>query len=137
MDLSSYRPQLCSTTFVDIWLQGLAIVLPQVQQELLPVRVEFATLALYVGLILGATTWGVMADLIGRKLSFNVNDVLAYPQWSYLSSVISDLSRLPCSWQGCLALWLGDPRTLSPSRLWWRVLVSVLVESALVTSRTT
>lgn len=63
---------------VDIWLQGVAVVLPQVQQELLPVRVEFATLALYVGLILGATTWGVMADLIGRKLSFNVCNVLVY-----------------------------------------------------------
>jgi MFS family permease len=65
--------------FVDIWLQGVAVVLPQVQQELLPVRVEFATLSLYVGLILGATTWGVMADLIGRKLSFNVCDLLGCP----------------------------------------------------------
>lgn len=61
----------------NIWLQGVAVVLPQVQQELLPVRVEFATLALYVGLILGATTWGVMADLIGRKLSFNITLFLA------------------------------------------------------------
>jgi len=60
---------------LDIWLQGVAVVLPQVQQELLPVRVEFATLSLYVGLILGAATWGVMADLIGRKLSFNVRHV--------------------------------------------------------------
>ncbi|KAF5379816.1 hypothetical protein D9615_005781 [Tricholomella constricta] len=59
----------------NIWLQGVAVVLGQVQQELLPVRVEFATLALYVGLILGATVWGVMADLIGRKLSFNATGV--------------------------------------------------------------
>ncbi|EKM77975.1 hypothetical protein AGABI1DRAFT_129759 [Agaricus bisporus var. burnettii JB137-S8] len=56
----------------NLWLQGVAVVLPQVQQELLPTRVEFATLALYVGLILGATTWGSLADLIGRRLSFNV-----------------------------------------------------------------
>jgi len=57
----------------DLWLQGLAVVLPQVQQELLPVRAEFATLALYIGLVLGATTWGSLADLIGRRLSFNVS----------------------------------------------------------------
>ena len=57
----------------DIWLQGVAIVLPQVQQELNPIRVEFSTLALYAGLILGAYTWGILADLIGRRLSFNVS----------------------------------------------------------------
>ncbi|KDR78711.1 hypothetical protein GALMADRAFT_1264164 [Galerina marginata CBS 339.88] len=61
----------------NIWLQGVAIVLPQVQQELNPVRVEFATLALYVGLILGASTWGVLADLIGRRVSFNITLFLA------------------------------------------------------------
>ncbi|KAF5372162.1 hypothetical protein D9758_005055 [Tetrapyrgos nigripes] len=56
----------------NIWLQGVAIILPQIQKELNPSRVEFATLSLYVGLILGATTWGILADLIGRKLSFNI-----------------------------------------------------------------
>ncbi|RDB25575.1 putative MFS-type transporter PB1E7.08c [Hypsizygus marmoreus] len=61
----------------NIWLQGVAVVLGQVQQELQPVRVEFATLALYVGLILGATVWGVMADVIGRRLSFNITLFLA------------------------------------------------------------
>lgn len=47
-------------------------MLSQVSLELNPVRVEYASLALYVGLILGAATWGVMADVIGRRLSFNV-----------------------------------------------------------------
>ncbi|KAF8878999.1 major facilitator superfamily domain-containing protein [Gymnopilus junonius] len=61
----------------NIWLQGVAIVLPQVQQELNPVRVEFATLALYVGLIIGASLWGVLADLIGRRVSFNITLFLA------------------------------------------------------------
>ncbi|KAL9714526.1 hypothetical protein Ac2012v2_002840 [Leucoagaricus gongylophorus] len=61
----------------NLWLQGLAVVLPQVQQELLPARAEFATLALYVGLVLGATTWGSLADLIGRRLSFNITLFLA------------------------------------------------------------
>ena len=46
------------------------------QQELNPSRVEFATLALYVGLILGASVWGTLADVIGRKLSYNVRLLL-------------------------------------------------------------
>lgn len=61
----------------NLWLQGLAIVLPQVQQELDPVRVEYAVLAEFAGLIVGATAWGSMADLIGRRLSFNITLFLA------------------------------------------------------------
>ncbi|KAE9400144.1 MFS general substrate transporter [Gymnopus androsaceus JB14] len=61
----------------DIWLQGVAIILPQIGNELKPVRVEYATMALYAGLIVGAITWGVLADLIGRRLSFNVTLFLA------------------------------------------------------------
>ena len=33
---------------------------------------ELATRALYVGLILGASVWGTLADVIGRTLSYNV-----------------------------------------------------------------
>ncbi|KAF5389170.1 hypothetical protein D9757_003521 [Collybiopsis confluens] len=62
---------------IDIWLQGVAIILPQIQLELHPSRVEFATLSLYVGLILGASTWGILADLIGRRLSFNITLFIA------------------------------------------------------------
>ncbi|ESK86569.1 sugar transporter [Moniliophthora roreri MCA 2997] len=61
----------------NIWLQGVAIILPQIQRELQPTRVEYTTLALYVGLILGATTWGILADLIGRRLSFNITLFIA------------------------------------------------------------
>ncbi|KAL0572640.1 hypothetical protein V5O48_009326 [Marasmius crinis-equi] len=56
----------------NIWLQGVAIILPQIQKELHPARVEFATMSLFIGLIVGASTWGVLADLIGRRLSFNI-----------------------------------------------------------------
>lgn len=61
-----------SHVVLDLWLQGVAIVLGQVQTEFNPNRIEFATLSLYVGLIVGALTWGILADIIGRKLSFNV-----------------------------------------------------------------
>jgi MFS family permease len=61
---------------LDMWFQGLAVALPQVQQELNPVRVEYAVLAEFAGLIVGATTWGILADVIGRRLSFNVRRAL-------------------------------------------------------------
>ncbi|KAG1757911.1 major facilitator superfamily domain-containing protein [Suillus lakei] len=61
----------------NLWMQGLSISLAQVQQELNPVRIEYAFLAVSVGLIVGATTWGIMADLIGRKISFNMTLFLA------------------------------------------------------------
>ncbi|THU82640.1 MFS general substrate transporter [Dendrothele bispora CBS 962.96] len=61
----------------NIWLQGVAIILPQIQRKLNPSRVEFTTLSLYVGLLVGATTWGILADLIGRKLSFNITLFIA------------------------------------------------------------
>ncbi|KAF7336509.1 Sugar transporter [Mycena sanguinolenta] len=35
----------------NIWLQGVAIILPQIQNELHPTRVEFATMSLFIGLI--------------------------------------------------------------------------------------
>ncbi|KAF9254047.1 MFS general substrate transporter [Marasmius fiardii PR-910] len=56
----------------NIWLQGVAIILPQIKNELNPSRVEFATMSLFIGLVVGASTWGVLADVIGRKLSFNI-----------------------------------------------------------------
>ncbi|EJU02774.1 MFS general substrate transporter, partial [Dacryopinax primogenitus] len=66
----------------NIWLQGIAIILPEVQRELVPagstnLHVEFATLSLYVGLILGATTWGILSDVIGRRLSWNITLFIA------------------------------------------------------------
>ncbi|KAH7341696.1 major facilitator superfamily domain-containing protein [Rhizoctonia solani] len=56
----------------NIWLQGVAIILPSIEREMQPEHIAFATLALYVGLIIGASTWGVLADVIGRRLSWNI-----------------------------------------------------------------
>ena len=59
-------------SILDLWLQGVAVVLPQVQEYFDPPRIEFVTLSLYAGLIVGATTWGSLADVIGRKLSWQI-----------------------------------------------------------------
>ncbi|KAJ1584779.1 hypothetical protein NDA11_006849 [Ustilago hordei] len=59
--------------FVDnIWFQALSMSLPQIKLEFGPKHVQFATLALYLGLLIGATFWGFMADVIGRRPSWNI-----------------------------------------------------------------
>ncbi|PWZ02957.1 MFS general substrate transporter [Testicularia cyperi] len=59
--------------FVDnVWFTALALSLPQVKLEFGPTHVQFATLALYLGLLIGATFWGFMADVIGRRPSWNI-----------------------------------------------------------------
>src|SRR5205814_7141060 len=54
----------------NLWLQGVAIILPQVGKEFNPPHPTFLTLAVYVGLIIGVAFWGVGADLMGRQLAF-------------------------------------------------------------------
>ena len=67
------QPDHQAHRYIDIWAQGVAIVLSQIQQELNPERIEFVMLSLYAGLGIGAVTWGTIADIIGRKVSFNVS----------------------------------------------------------------
>jgi MFS family permease len=58
---------------LDLFFQAVAVALPQVQREFNPVRIEYAVLAEFAGLLVGSTTWGILADGIGRRLSFNVS----------------------------------------------------------------
>ncbi|KAE8153019.1 hypothetical protein BDV25DRAFT_169567 [Aspergillus avenaceus] len=51
--------------------QGLASVQPPIKQELSGiVQVSYSTVAYYVGLILGASFWGLSSDLLGRRPAF-------------------------------------------------------------------
>ena len=61
----------------NLWLQGVAIILPQVGKEFQPTHQTFLTLALYLGLIFGAAFWGIGADLMGRQLAFNLTLFIA------------------------------------------------------------
>ncbi|THH08091.1 hypothetical protein EW145_g2935 [Phellinidium pouzarii] len=62
----------------NLWLQAVAVILPQVEEDLNPSRVEYATLSLNVGLIFGATIWGCLADVIGRKPSWQFTLFIAH-----------------------------------------------------------
>lgn len=61
----------------NLWLQGVAIILPRAKAEFNFTHIQWMTFALYVGLIIGAATWGIMADVVGRRLSFNITLALA------------------------------------------------------------
>ncbi|KAL2816464.1 major facilitator superfamily domain-containing protein [Aspergillus granulosus] len=57
----------------NLWLQGVALTLTPLSMEFGVTESEsrFATCALFVGLIVGATLWGIASDIIGRRPAFN------------------------------------------------------------------
>jgi MFS family permease len=61
----------------------VAIILPRITAEFNPTidggkaSVAFTTFALYMGLIVGASLWGLLADVIGRRLSWLITLFLA------------------------------------------------------------
>ncbi|KAI5310710.1 hypothetical protein KEM55_003071 [Ascosphaera atra] len=58
----------------NIWLQGVALTLPQLQLEFGVEEnwVRFTTCSLFAGLTVGAAFWGIASDLVGRRIAFNV-----------------------------------------------------------------
>lgn len=56
----------------NLYLQGVALVLSGVQQEFAINHVALSTLYLFVGLFLGALFWGISADILGRRFSWNL-----------------------------------------------------------------
>lgn len=67
------------------WLQLVAIILPQVKNEFFPgmtthegfAQPRFMTLSVFAGMLVGAAFWGVAADIVGRRFSFNATLLLA------------------------------------------------------------
>ncbi|EEA20885.1 hypothetical protein TMatcc_000883 [Talaromyces marneffei ATCC 18224] len=58
----------------NLWLQGIALTLNQVSQEfgISDTHVRFTTAALFIGLCLGASFWGIASDVVGRRFAFNM-----------------------------------------------------------------
>ncbi|CAL8584497.1 hypothetical protein XPA_010090 [Xanthoria parietina] len=63
----------------NMWLQGVALTLPSLTKEFGPSenQVRYTTCALFIGLCLGASFWGIASDVIGRRLAFNMTLFLA------------------------------------------------------------
>ena len=57
----------------NLWLQGVALSLPQIAAEfgVGSDQVRYTTLALFTGLCIGASFWGIISDVVGRRLAFN------------------------------------------------------------------
>ncbi|OQE46993.1 hypothetical protein PENCOP_c001G07475 [Penicillium coprophilum] len=63
----------------NLWLQGVALTLTPISYEfgLSSTEVRFTTCALFLGLCIGASFWGVASDIVGRRLAFNATLFLA------------------------------------------------------------
>lgn len=57
----------------NLWLQGVALTLPSLSKEfgITETLARYTTLSLFLGLCIGASFWGVMSDVVGRRLAFN------------------------------------------------------------------
>ncbi|KAJ7489155.1 MFS general substrate transporter [Mycena latifolia] len=59
----------------NIWLQAIAILMPAIANQVnfpnYSSNIRMATFALYCGLIVGATFWGMTCDVIGRRTAWN------------------------------------------------------------------
>ncbi|KAK0660930.1 putative MFS-type transporter PB1E7.08c [Lasiodiplodia hormozganensis] len=56
----------------NFWSQGISTVQPAMAMEFSDIsKRSYSSVAYYVGLILGASFWGISADFIGRKPAFN------------------------------------------------------------------
>lgn len=55
-------------------VQGVALILPPLSAEfgISSSWVRFTTCALFLGLCIGASFWGIVSDLIGRRPAFNM-----------------------------------------------------------------
>ncbi|KAH6526247.1 hypothetical protein HBI81_125860 [Parastagonospora nodorum] len=63
----------------NLWLQGVALTLPQLSAEfgISETEVRYTTLSLFLGLCIGASFWGTASDVLGRRLAFNFTLFLA------------------------------------------------------------
>ncbi|KAI9753046.1 MAG: hypothetical protein M1815_000145 [Lichina confinis] len=63
----------------NFWLQGVALTLPSIAEEfgISDTKVRYTTCAVFTGLCVGASFWGVASDIIGRRVAFNSTLFLA------------------------------------------------------------
>lgn len=80
------QPVVAGTYIITIlqlsWLtsmKGVALTLPQLSVEfgVSESEVRYTTLALFLGLCIGASFWGTASDIIGRRVAFNFTLFLA------------------------------------------------------------
>ncbi|KAF2833534.1 MFS general substrate transporter [Ophiobolus disseminans] len=83
----------------NLWLQGIALTLPQLSVEfgVSETEVRYTTLSLFLGLCIGASFWGTASDVLGRRLAFNFT--------LFLAGVFGLASGAGPNWIGTCALY--------------------------------
>jgi hypothetical protein len=83
----------------NLWLQGVALTLPQLSAEfgVDSNQVRYTTLSLFLGLCIGASFWGIISDIIGRRLAFNFT--------LFIAGVFGVAAGAAPSWIGVCALY--------------------------------
>ncbi|KAI0389593.1 sugar transporter [Xylariaceae sp. FL0594] len=58
----------------NLWMQGVSLTLPSLSKEfnVTEKQVRYTTSSLYVGLSIGSALWGLGADIMGRRIAFNL-----------------------------------------------------------------
>lgn len=97
----------------NLWGQGVATIHEQIAIEFGFVHYQFVTLALYVGLILGAFTWGILAEVVGLRLSFNATALLRLHLCGRSPGVMARIYRTIYYRFDCCAKWREK------TRIWW------------------
>jgi hypothetical protein len=57
----------------NLWLEGLALCLPGLSTEfgLSETNVRYTTMILFLGMGFGSVGWGLLSDILGRRITFN------------------------------------------------------------------
>ncbi|KAI0858624.1 sugar transporter [Xylaria cubensis] len=58
----------------NLWMQGVSLTLPSLSAEfgVTEKQVRYTTSSLYLGLSIGSALWGLGADIMGRRIAFNL-----------------------------------------------------------------
>ncbi|KAI8946590.1 sugar transporter [Xylaria longipes] len=58
----------------NLWMQGVSLTLPSLSEEfgITEKHVRYTTSSLYLGLSIGSALWGLGADIMGRRIAFNL-----------------------------------------------------------------
>ncbi|KAI0405994.1 sugar transporter [Xylaria palmicola] len=82
----------------NLWMQGVSLTLPSLSEEfnVTERRVRYTTSSLYVGLSVGSALWGLGADVMGRRIAFNLTLLI--------TGVFGTLAALAPSWPAACLL---------------------------------
>ncbi|KAI0190016.1 sugar transporter [Xylaria flabelliformis] len=76
----------------NLWMQGVSLTLPSLSQEfgVTEKQVRYTTSSLYLGLSIGSALWGLGADIMGRRIAFNLTLLI--------TSIFGTLAAYAPSW---------------------------------------